>query len=198
MILHSTGMIIPSVAGVYYMTYYVRRPDLIPLYMVIAMGTGLIVTPFIPAILKRISGKALTVISAAGMALFNIIVYFVPPTSIPVLFILFALVAVFTMVPIITITSLLAHTADYVSVKENKRYDGVIFSLNSFAVKVGTAFAGVIMSLILGLTGYIANLPEQTSGVMTGINLSRSFIPAAIAVIAMLLAMTYKSPEKSN
>ena len=98
----------------------------------------------------------------------------------------------------VTITTLLTEVGESIAREKGKRVDGVVFSMNSFAIKVGQAFASVVVSAILAVTGYVANSMEQTQMAYTGILLTRSLLPALVSAIGFILAFCYRSPGKGE
>lgn len=61
---------------------------------------------------------------------------------------------------------MMADVADYGEWKQGKRMDGVIFSTFLAVLKLGMAISGAIVGWTLGLSGYVANAPEQTTTAM--------------------------------
>lgn len=198
MVFNAIGMILPGVSGVYYMIYYLHRPDMIALYMVIAMGAGLFTSMLAPMLMKVVSAKKLTMIAFCLSAVANAIVYFVGAKSLPVLFFLFACTGLATGTMMVTITSLLTDISDYVGTVKQKRSDGAIFSMNSFAIKLGQALASIVVSMLLAGTGYVANEMVQTESAMTGILLTRSLLPATVAILGAITISQYKLPQKGE
>lgn len=198
MVFNAMNMILPSVAGVYYMTYYLHRPDMIPIYMMVAMGAGLVTTILAPIMMKKIGPKQLSMAAFAVSAIAGIIIFFVGQGSLAVLFVLFAIPTLCTGILMVSITTMLTMTSDYVAQRKGKRYDGVVFSMNSLAIKVGQAVASGLVSAILAVTHYQANVMEQTPTVSTGILMTRSILPTVLAIIGMIILLMFKLPSQEN
>ncbi len=198
MVFNAMNMILPSVAGVYYMTYYLHRPDMIPVYMMVTMGVGLVTTILAPVLMKKISPKKLSMIAFALSALVGFIIFFVGVGDLTALFVLFAIPGLCTGILMVSITTMLTQTSDYVAERKGKRYDGVVFSMNSLAIKVGQAIASGLVSVILVITNYQANVMEQTQEAATGILMARSILPAVLAVIGLIVVLMFKLPAKDN
>ncbi len=196
MLLTAMNMLLPSVAGVYYMTYYLQRPDMISIYMMVAMGTGLITTILAPMLMKKFSALTLTKVAFLMSLVSGIIVFAVGRGNLGILFVMFAIAGLSTGFLMVTVTSLLVGAGDSIAKKTGNRVDGVVFSMNSFAIKVGQALASAVVGGILGITGYVANSMEQTDQVFLGILSCRSLLPAAIALIGFLFACFYKQPKE--
>lgn len=190
-------MILPSVVGTFYMLYYLERPDLIGAYMGISMGTGIITSIISPMIMKKVPANTLSKVGFIMQVAAGVVVFFVGTKSIPVLFICFAGVGLATGILMVTITTMLAQTAGYIAQTKGQGADGVCFSMNSFAIKVGQAIASALVSFLLAMTGYVANA-KQTETALMGILLSRSLLPAAIAVLGLVFVSMWKIPQKTN
>lgn len=198
MLFNAVNMVLPSVSGVYYMIYYMHRPDMIPIYMMVAMGTGLITNIIAPMILKKISARTLCVIAFAISIVVSIVVFLIGPGSLTLLFVLFAVCGLCTGILMVSITSLLTITSDFTAAKVGRRVDGVVFSMNSFAVKVGEALASVLVSVLLTITHYVPNAFEQAPAAETGILISRSILPGAVALLGLIFILLFKLPANNQ
>ena len=195
MVFNAMCMILPSLVGVYYMIYYIGRADMISVYMMVSMGAGLITSILAPRILKHTSAKTLTIGGFVADIIVGIIVFLLGHASLAVLLPLFAVCGLATGFLMVSITSMLTETADYIAKQKGHRVDGVVFSMNSFAIKLGQAVAGGVVSAILAVTGYVA-YAEQSQAALTGILASRSILPAIIGVFGLLLTLAWKLPSK--
>ena len=86
---------------------------------------------------------------------------------------------------------MLMQTAQYIAEKNGSRADGICFSLNSFANKIGQALAGAAVSMILAVTGYVANA-QQTELAANGILITRSLLPAVIGIAGLVFTVLWK------
>lgn len=198
MLFAAMGMLLPSVSGAFYMTYYLQLPNLIPVYMMVAMGAGLITSVAAPMLMKKFSAKSLTMAAFGAGVVVGVIVFVMGRGSFPILMVLFAVTGLCTGILMVTITTLLTEVGESIAREKGKRVDGVVFSMNSFAIKVGQAFASVVVSAILAVTGYVANSMEQTQMAYTGILLTRSLLSALVSAIGFILAFCYRSPGKGE
>lgn len=193
MVFTAMAMIFPGISGTFYMIYYIGRADMIPVYMMVSMGVGMIASIGAPLIMKKIQAKKLAIGAFAVQAAVGFIVFLVGRGSLGILFVLFALVGLGTGTLMVTITSMLTDTADYMARKSGKRSDGVVFSMNSFAIKVGQAVASVAVSTILTVTGYAANAAQSEAALM-GILSTRSIVPAVVSLIGIVFVACWNIP----
>lgn len=73
--------------------------------------------------------------------------------------------------------------------------DGVIFSLNSFAIKCGTAISSGISSIVLTVTNYNLGEFEQASSIGVGLNTTRTLIVAGLYLLVILVVTQFKIPK---
>ncbi len=197
MVFCAFSMILPSVSGTFYMIYYLERPDMIGAYMGICMGLGIVTSILSPVLMKKVSARALAA-AAFGVDIgAGIVIFAIGKSSLPALFVCFGLVGLATGMLMVTITTMLAQTAEYIAQKQGYRADGVCFSMNSFAIKVGQAIASAVVSFLLAATGYVAN-QAQTEEALRGILLSRSIIPAIVAALGLICVLCWNIQKKEG
>ncbi|MCM1110211.1 MAG: MFS transporter [Clostridium sp.] len=89
------------------------------------------------------------------------------------------------------IWSMYADVANYSELINKTASTGLIFSSASMAQKFGSAFGGSAVMWILAAFEYNAEVTVQTDAAVTGIWYMMSIIPAAFAVIAIILMSVY-------
>lgn len=195
MTLQGVVLVLPNVVGAYYVIYYIGRPDLISVYFLTCGGFGLLAPPIATIALKKISAKKLTIIAMLGGIIVSLIAYFIPNDNITLLLAMFAIFGLCSTMPMVTITSMLMETGEYIAKVKKRRADGVIFSLNSFAIKCGTAIASGISSIVLTVTHYNPGAFEQAANVAIGLNATRTLIVAILYLIVILVVSQFKIPQ---
>jgi glycoside/pentoside/hexuronide:cation symporter, GPH family len=88
------------------------------------------------------------------------------------------------------IWSMYADTADYGEWKFGRRATGLVFSAATFSQKMGWAVGGAVAGFALTMIGFVANV-AQSDGTLTGLRHMMSTIPAAIAVLVIIVALFY-------
>jgi GPH family glycoside/pentoside/hexuronide:cation symporter len=160
-----------------------------------------------PWFTKMIGSKKKAFMAAAAICtVFSVGFFFIPMDS-AYIWVMVALV-VLTSVGIGLYSPLLwsmyADVADYATEKNGTSSTGLIFSSGTMAQKFGTAISGSLVALFLGLAGASMITDDMgntsvdpasiTDSVLTMVWSLFSLIPAAIAVLMMLLV--YKYPIK--
>lgn len=127
----------------------------------------------------------------------GVIMFFVPPTWLPVVFPLYFLVGFFHQMYQPFKWNMMANSADYGEWKFGRRSTGLIYSGNLFALKMGMAVAGAVVGFSLGLFGYQAGVAEQTPLATTGIISLLTLGPSLSYLLLWWLARFYKLDDKT-
>ncbi len=135
---------------------------------------------------KRVLSYSLTVITAFSWGAF----YFIPKSNFPVQLAVQAL-GCFCMGPASALVwAMYADVADYGEWKFRRRTTGLVYSASLFAIKTGTAFAGLLLPWVLAKYGYVANV-AQTAASILGITLTFSLFPAGFAALKAIALWVY-------
>lgn len=172
-------------SSVYYILYYICRPDLISYYMLDISLVGVVgIAVFVPVFMKIFkSAKKAFAVSQIGVAACSIILFFFGKNLI-VLFVFSGIGSVFATLFMPFAAMLMSEMTDYILVKSNSVMNGTIAALKGFANKGGIAISSAVVSFTLSATGYIAGaVGEQPDAVLFGLRVSRFFVPVICAVV---------------
>ena len=86
---------------------------------------------------------------------------------------------------------------DYHEFLTGLREDGTVYSIYSFARKVGQALAGGIGGFAIAAVGYDATRGEQTAEALKGIHTLATLVPA-IVYLVILLILVFLYPLTKN
>lgn len=179
-----------NTTAAYYFKYYVGKPELIatfvPLYMAsAAAGAGLT-----PIMTRFVDKRVLMMILMSLTALFSCAFFFIPKDQIVLMYAL-QIAMGFVLGPKSPLAfSMYADTADYNEYRTGRRATGMTFAAATFSQKLGTAVAVAVIGSIFTALGYVPNA-AQTTGSQAGIVWLMSFIPAAFALLAVLVMYFY-------
>ena len=135
---------------------------------------------------KRILSYSLTFVTAACWAAF----YFIPKDNFPLQLAVQALGA-FCMGPASALVwAMYADVADYGEWKFGRRSTGLVYSASLFAIKTGTALAGLMLPWILAKYDYLPNVAQSATSLL-GITLTFSLFPAGFAVLKGIALWIY-------
>jgi GPH family glycoside/pentoside/hexuronide:cation symporter len=135
---------------------------------------------------KRVLSYLLTAITAVCWASF----YFISKDSFSVQLAVQAL-GCFCMGPASALVwAMYADVADYGEWKFGRRSTGLVYSASLFAIKTGTALAGLLLPWLLAKYGYLPNVAQTATSIL-GITLAFSLFPAGFAVLKAIALWIY-------
>lgn len=135
---------------------------------------------------KRVLSYSLTAFTAVCWAAF----YVIPKDNFPLQLAVQALGS-FCMGPASALVwAMYADVADYGEWKFGRRSTGLVYSASLFAMKTGTALAGLLLPWVLAKFGYLANVAQTATSIL-GITLTFSLFPAGFAVLKAIALWIY-------
>ncbi len=177
-------------ASTYYFKYFLKREDLVGLFLV-SNGLAFLVAVSLTSYLAKWIGKKPLFMMAIGLGGLVIAGFWLAGPS--DLWLIFALQIVSSFVigfnsPLVF--AMFADTADDAEWRTGRRTTGLVFASAIFATKIGAAIGSWIFGLLLDHFGYVANVP-QTARSLHGIVLTMSWIPCVLLVLAAATMMLY-------
>jgi GPH family glycoside/pentoside/hexuronide:cation symporter len=184
-----------TATAAYYFKYVVGNADLmatfVPTYMVGA-AIGASVTPVLTRFIDK---KTLMIVLMSTTAVLSAAFFFVPPRMVWLMFVLQGALGLALGPKSPLAFSMYADTADYNEWRTGRRATGLTFAAATFAQKLGTAVAVGVIGSVFTKLGYVAKT-VQSAGSQTGIVWLMSFIPAAFAVLAVIVMCLYNLTGK--
>ena len=192
-IAYDFGMSISSGVTVYWVIYFLQKPDLVSVLTPITYGTGLVGFLIIPTIIKKIGKKKASAYGFWGLILSSVLkLVFAKNLTMVIISLIITGFAIALLN--LSNVSMLADTAEYAQWKLGKRSDSLLFAINTFAYKISMAFAGGVTGLLLSLANYVPNVP-QSELTLTVINLMFSVGPIIFLLIGLLIVKKYELTE---
>jgi GPH family glycoside/pentoside/hexuronide:cation symporter len=188
------AFVIKGSASAYYFKYYLKREDLLGLFLV-SNGLAFLAAVSITQYLAKWLGKTRLFAAAIGIGGLIIGAFWFPgPAD---LWLIFALQIVSSFVigfnsPLVF--AMFADTADDAEWRTGRRTTGLVFASAIFGTKIGVAIGAWMLGLILTYYGYVANAAQTTRSI-GGIILSMSWIPAVLLVLAAAVMKFYPLDE---
>jgi len=151
----------------------------------------------VPWFAKLVGRKRALIILLIGALFCTGAFFFLKPSNI-VLILVFQGIGSIVGGPISALLWVLyADTADYSEWKTGRRATGLVFSASIMSNKLGWTIGSVIAAVILGATGFVANVPQST-GVQNGLVAMMSVIPVTAGLVTLaILVLFYKLDEKT-
>ncbi len=177
------AFVIKGSASAYYFKYFLKRSDLLGLFLV-SNGLAFLAAVSITQHFAQRFGKKPLFMAAIGIGGLVIAGFWLPGPS--DIWLIFALQIVSSFVigfnsPLVF--AMFADAADHAEWRTGRRTTGLVFASAIFGTKVGVAIGAWVFGLVLAYFGYIANV-TQTARSLNGIVLSMSWIPCVLLVVA--------------
>lgn len=145
--------------------------------------------------ISRKLGKKSTYISTmVALTFLSILFFYLPitPLGFWLMLIMQVVISICTGIVSPLIWSMYADVSDYAELRDGTASTGLIFSSSSMAQKFGSAVGGAAVMWILAGFGYNTEMEAiQTPETLNGLNLLMSWIPAAVAAIAVVVVYFY-------
>lgn len=188
------GYYIYTSSMTYYFNYYLKSAKLMGVILGISAPISAVAALSVAPVAKRIGKKKALVGCGLIFAVSSIIRYLMPLNTVVVaatcwagMFVMSATLAIFfTMV---------ADTTDYGMWLTGKNVRAVNYGFYTFCQKMGMAFSGTIVGLLLDMAGYIPN-QEQSTAALSGILNIYCLIPAGIYLLMAALMIFWKLDEE--
>jgi GPH family glycoside/pentoside/hexuronide:cation symporter len=174
----------------YYFTYWLKRPDLLPDYLLVQMlayAAGAAAAPLLIRLFDKSRLLAVLMLLVAGL---SFAFWFVGPEDIALIFALNILISL-ALGPKSPLTwSMYADSADYGEWKHGRRATAMTFAAATFSQKLGGSLGSAALLWVLAAIGYAAN-SAQSDASATGIQLLQTLVPGLFALLAAGLAFAY-------
>ena len=147
-----------------------------------------------PAISKALGKKTTYMLSFAALIVLSIIFFYIPVSQSGYwwMLVLQIVISIFTGIISPLVWSMYADVSDFAENRDGTASTGLIFSSASMAQKFGGAFGGAAVMWMLQAFGYdTAAGAVQTAEAVTGLKILMSWIPAAVAAIAVVCIFFY-------
>lgn len=185
--------ILKTGGAIYFVSYYMKKPDLVSMVLVIILCTR-----FIGAMSTTLLYKNLDRVFAYKASLVLQAIILVALFAVPSEYSL-AICAIICLIHFVDSSSaplqwsLLSDIIDNVEKKANLSLSGLVFSTNLFAIKIGIAVGGAIIGWLLTFGGYVGNAATQTDLATLIVRLIFTVIPAVFVLIMFFIMNQYRT-----
>jgi GPH family glycoside/pentoside/hexuronide:cation symporter len=180
-----------TATSAYYFKYYVRRPELMAMFVPVYMGAAAAGASLTPLLTRFVDKRRLLMTLMTATGVLSIGFFFISKDQIAWMFILQIAIGLVLGPKSPLAFSMYADTADYNEWRTGRRATAMTFAAATFSQKLGTALAAALMGWVFTALGYVANV-AQTSRSQTGMVMLMSFIPAGFALLAVAVMVFYK------
>ncbi|MBO6130105.1 MAG: MFS transporter [Pseudobutyrivibrio sp.] len=175
--------------SVYYIMYYIMRPDLIGIYMgVLSIGALVSMMVLMPLLIKVCGTVTKAFILTQSLTLVcYVTLFFVGNKSMTALFVGSFFATAFSAMEQALINFFVNDTIDYIQLKENVSMNGMVSAIKGFSYKCGSTLVSSGVLAVLAASGYVANaIGQEPASAMLAINCLRFALPAATCVILIV------------
>lgn len=178
-----------SGVNTYYYKYVVGDIGMASLVAITSIVTPLALV-FFPMMSKRIGATNVLRVGAA-VGIIGFLVRIIGGTNVPTLLIGSLLSGLGVIPGTMMINIYIIDCMDYGEWKTGVRVEGVLTSINSFCLKLGSGIASGLVGVIMGMAGYKGNLAYQSASALMSIEVLFNYIPLAGSILLLILAFVY-------
>lgn len=201
-VINLTAGILKTGGAMYFVTYYLHRPELVGVVLTIILGAKFVGSMFTTTLYSRLERVFAYKMAMTVQALIMIALFFIPAQHAVLICCIIGCIHVINSTATPLQWNLLSDIIDNIENKAGKSFSGLVFSTNIFAIKVGIAIGGALMGWILTVGGYVGNVPTQLDSATLCIRLIFTIIPALLILSLILVLRNYdlnpKHPDGSN
>jgi len=200
-IIFNASLYITQTLGIYFFKYQVGNEELFGIFGTVGGAAQILSMCTLPLLRKKFECKKI-LIGAVMTTLFGYACFFALSLFNVTNMIVLCIVGIiiffgFGLATVLT-TVFLADTVDYGEWKNNQRNESVIFSLQTFVVKLASAVSGLIAGVGLDIIKLNKTAKVQTASTIAGLRVLMAIIPMCGLVVAIaFFARKYKLDEKA-
>jgi GPH family glycoside/pentoside/hexuronide:cation symporter len=186
------ALVIQDGAAVYYVRWYVGRPELIGPFLTTGMVSSMIGALFAELLVSRLSKRAAYAILQFSIVLVSIGLYMIGAGQIVLMFVAYAVQQFLTQMASPILWSMMADTTDYGECISGRRTTGLAFSGMLFFLKAGMAIGGAILGWALAWFNYDNQAASQSAATVNGIVILFTIAPAVGHLMLMGVVQLYQ------
>lgn len=165
------------------------------------VGISLIITPFIPALIRRLGKKTMFQYCGIFTIVGGVALFFVPTGALVLALIFLAIKGIGATLINTVMFGLEADTVEYGEWKSGKRSEGATYAIFSFTRKLTQSLGGAAGAWALAIGGYISASatnpnPAQPESAIFAVKFTIGLFPAIMALVAMLVFWKYPLTDK--
>ena len=192
------GMMLISPMITYVYNDYFNNGRMLSLVNLVGLLPTLLFVP-LGAWLAKTFGKREVGVAGMALALVSGILLFVLKTDNPYVFRVGYAVFMFGIAALnVLIWAFITDVIDYQEIRTGERNDATVYSLYSWARKLGQALAGGISGWALGWIGYQSGGVQQSAEVLDGLYGLATIVPALLCGVAGLIVATWYPLSKKR
>lgn len=179
--------------NIYFFKYVVCHEEWFSIFGIVNFIAGSVGLISFPTIANRFSRKIVYILSAIFLVLGLLGMFFVGDGTEANVILFFVVASFFCLgnaLAGVSTTVMLADTVDYGEYKCGVRSEAIVFSVQTFTVKFGSAIAGFIGAMVLSLVGYIPNVAQNVDTIL-GLRLMMFVASSSLFVIILFIYLRF-------
>ncbi|MEP8913475.1 glycoside-pentoside-hexuronide (GPH):cation symporter [Enterobacter mori] len=185
--------ILKTGGAIYFVSYYLKRPDLVGLVLIIILCTRFVGALSTTLLYKNYDRVLSYKVSLIIQAIILIILFAIPAEYVLPVCLVICLIHFIDASSAPLQWSLLSDIIDNAEKQSNISLSGLVFSTNLFAIKIGIAIGGAIIGWLLTVGGYVGSAAIQTDLAILIVRLIFTLIPAAFVFMMYLIMRQYRT-----
>lgn len=184
---------VTSAVLAFYVTFWMRAPDLIPIMLLAVQGSALVFLFIWSAVSRRIGKKAVYMIGMTFWIGVQAALFFIQPDQTPLAIVLAALAGVGVATAYLIPWSMMPDVIEYDELETGQRREGIFYGFMVFLQKLGLGAGLFLVGLALEWQGFDQNLDIglQPETALIAIRVMISPIPAVVLICGMVLTAFY-------
>ncbi|MCS7459699.1 glycoside-pentoside-hexuronide (GPH):cation symporter [Paenibacillus doosanensis] len=146
-----------------------HRPGAFTINSFISIGVTLVLFVIVPKLVEKFNKRNLVIATAIFSLAATLLLTLVTFENVYVFMALYNMATVGSSVFVMVVWALVTDCIDYAELQTGKHYEGTMYSLYSFARKVGMGLGAAIGSYALGWVGFVSGAKSQSPEVANGV-----------------------------
>jgi GPH family glycoside/pentoside/hexuronide:cation symporter len=181
---------------IYFLTYYLRRADQIPLVLLAVQGSSFLCLFIWSQVSRRLDKRVVYILGATIWLVVQLALFFVTPERFGWVLPLAALAGAGVAVAYLVPWAMMPDVIEYDELTTGQRREGVFYGFMVFLQKACLALGIYIVGLVLNWTGYITPtdavpVPVQPESALEAIRFLMGPVPATILAASLVLVYFY-------
>ena len=179
--------------NIYFFKYVVCHEEWFSIFGIVNFVLGSAALLVFPYLANKFSRKVVYILSSVFLVLGLLGMFFTGSDENANIWLFFSMAGFFCLgnaLAGVTTTVMLADTVEYGEYKSGIRSEAVVFSVQTFTVKFGSAIAGFIGAMVLSLVGYVPNA-VQTPETVLGLRVMMFIMSALLIMVILCLYLKF-------
>lgn len=190
LVLMLSSLMVNTVAAYLWLIYF-NNGALSAFSLLAGTLPALLISPFLPGVVRRFGKKETIVVALAGLAAVYLALFALGTQS-PAVFITLSMVGGLGLGTYnLLVWAVVGDVVDHEEVRSGERDDGTVYAVNTWARKLGLAAAGGLGGYALAIIGFDSTATTQSADTVQGIYTVATLVPGLLyagAVLIVLLA----------